>query len=355
MSAAEIHRRVATHRTPRGQEAPDITTVRRALKGMTFKRATVETRGRKRSLTPINLKTLDATRKRLITKADGEYEVHWDDIADASRVPAGHRTTAARRMNAAGYDVKWRTPRLKPARTEIDDAERKRICGVLKEKPATFWTDVVDAYIDLKDWAIPRSIRGQQHLNRRKVRKHLRTKTEGLKRGFTKTDKRKHRVNTGPSVKLCAAIIGCKVRVWHYLPKTWNKEAAVNLYKKVLAPTLRRHRGVKPRYTILEDNDPTGFKAAAAVATKAALKIVPLEYPVYSPDMNPCDYALWDEVERSMAKQVTPDGEIVDGFKARLRRTAMGLPKAVVKKIVAGMKRRTGEIYAKNGGHIPRD
>ena len=177
----------------------------------------------------------------------------------------------------------------------------------------------------------------------------------GLKRGFTKTDKRKHRVNIGPNVKLCAAIIGGKVRVWHYLPKTWNQATAAELYKKVLAPALRRSRGAKRSYMLLEDNDPTGFKATAAVNAKALLKISPIEFPAYSPDMNPCDYALWDEVERRMAVQVTPDGETVDGFKARLRLTAMRIPKATLWKMVAGMKRRTQDIYDQKGGHIPRD
>ena len=53
----------------------------------------METRGRRRSLTPINLRALDATRKRLLKKAGGEYEIHWDDIIAAARTPAIHRTT----------------------------------------------------------------------------------------------------------------------------------------------------------------------------------------------------------------------------------------------------------------------
>ena len=355
ITPAEIHRRLAKQRSSSGSAGPDLTTVRRALRGRTFRRSAVETRGRCRSLTPINMRALDTARKRLLKKADGEYEVHWDDIIAAARTPAIHRTTAARRMNEAGYDIKWRTPRLKPSRTEAVDAERMRICGNLKKKRASWWTDTVDAYIDCKDWPIPRSIRGRVHLNRRKVRKHLRKKSEGLKRGFTKTDQRKHRMNLGSNAKLCAAIIGDRVRVWHYLPKTWSSAEAVKLYKNILAPALKRHRGSKRRYTILEDNDPTGWKSTAARAAKASLKITPLEIPAYSPDMNPCDFALWDEVERRMAEQQTPDGETPDGFKARLRRTAKGIPKATVLKMVLAMKRRTQSIYENQGGHIPMD
>ena len=55
VGAAEIQRRMAKQRGPRGKGGPDLTSVRRALRGRTFKRAKVETRGRPRSLTSINL------------------------------------------------------------------------------------------------------------------------------------------------------------------------------------------------------------------------------------------------------------------------------------------------------------
>ena len=65
----------------------------------------------------------------MLKKADGEYEVHWDDLIAVARAPAFHRTDAARRMDDARYDIKWRTPRLKLYRTEADDAERMRGAG----------------------------------------------------------------------------------------------------------------------------------------------------------------------------------------------------------------------------------
>ena len=46
-----------------------------------------------------------------------------------------------------------------------------------------------------------------------------------------------------------------------------------------MALALRRYRGVKRRYVILEGNGPTGFKATIAVNTKAALNIFPLGLP----------------------------------------------------------------------------
>ena len=64
----------------RGEEdiaAPNVTNVRKALKGQSFRRGQVETRGRKRKLSRRVVLKLDRTRKELIEKAKNEKEVHW--------------------------------------------------------------------------------------------------------------------------------------------------------------------------------------------------------------------------------------------------------------------------------------
>ena len=315
----------------------------------------MESRGRSCALTVHNLRALDKARKKLITEAKGEYEVHWDDVIRAARVPNVHRTTAARALKAAGYDIQWRAPRLKPDRTDLDDAQRKELCGKYRRLPESYWLDKVDAYIDCKRWPIPRNVRGRQFLNKLKVRGHLRTRSEGLKKGFTKPDKRKHHRNTGANVNVFAAIIGRRVRVWHYVPGVWSGSAAEKVYRDELAPALKRHRGTKRQYTLLEDNDPTGFKSNVAKGAKAELKLQPLEFPTYSPDINPLDYALWDEVERRMAACTPPRVESMQEFKGRLRRVALTIPADVVSKMLCSMKGRMQSIHDVAGGHIPRD
>ena len=198
-----------------------MATTRRAIRGKTFKRSKHETRGRKKILSNKNLATLDKKRDQLITKADGDYEVIWDDVVKAARVPHVHRTTAAKNMNAAGYNIKWRTPRLKPWRSEADEAERKRMCNRLRKLPERYWQHDVHLYMDNTRWKIPMSAKGKKFLNAKKVRKHLRKPSEGLKRGYTKPSGERHKMNTGGSAHLCAAIIKGKVRVWHYLPDRW--------------------------------------------------------------------------------------------------------------------------------------
>ena len=75
VSVLKIHERLEQRRARAGDHGPELTTVRKAVKGQTWKRANVETRGRKPILSNRNLKSMDAARKRLITKADSEKPV----------------------------------------------------------------------------------------------------------------------------------------------------------------------------------------------------------------------------------------------------------------------------------------
>ena len=349
----EIHARLVKERKRRRQKGPVLTTVRRFLKGDTFKRSGVETRGRKRLWSAANLTTMDRKRDELIVKADGDREVTWDVVIRKSRVPTGDASTAAKRMKES-FGIKRRPPRLKPSRNDIDEAERKRICNQLRKLPAKYWTKSVCLYMDNKKWPFPRSVRGKKYVKQSRVRGHLRKRSEGLKKGCTKPDKRKHKANLG-SINICAGIIKGKVRVWHYFDGPWCGAKAEAIYRDIIAPALKKHHGTKRSYVTLEDNDPTGYKANRAKKAEAELGIVPMDFPTYSPDLNPCDYSLWEEVQSRMDKQKEPAHESIDAFKARLKRTAMSIPPAVINKMLTSMVSRTQSVYDENGGHIPRD
>ena len=60
---------------PKGVAAPHLMSFRKVLKGQTFKRGRVETRGRPQTLTAQALRKIDQVRKDLIKKAKGEMEV----------------------------------------------------------------------------------------------------------------------------------------------------------------------------------------------------------------------------------------------------------------------------------------
>lgn len=52
---------------------------------------------------------------------------------------------------------------------------------------------------------------------------------------------------------MACALINNRVAVWEYLPTPWNGEAAADFYRNTLGPALRRLRGRKASYRILED------------------------------------------------------------------------------------------------------
>jgi len=339
-----------------GKAPPGLRAVQRARAGSTFRRGPKETRGRKKKLTPKHVRKLNSVRKALIKQAKGEREIHWGEIIQKARVPKVDPTTVVRAFHAIGIDVAARKPREKPLRQPEHEALRTEICTKWARRPASYFADSVDLIMDNKRFDLPLSVVGKRFDKMRKVRFHNRTKAEGVKPGFTKPNTKKHRVNPGGKVDVCAGIINSKIRLWHYLPKTnWCGAAAADLYRGPVISALKKHAGTKTSYVIMEDNDPTGFKSNAGLKAKKDLKIRAMEFPKHSPDLMPLDFFVWAEVDRRMALQTSPKNETADQYKARLKRTAMAIPQAVIRKAIMAIKTRAEAVVQANGGDIPRD
>ena len=172
---------------------------------------------------------------------------------------------------------------------------------------------------------------------------------------MTKPNRKKNRMNTGGHVLVCAGISGGRIVLWEYLSRSWSGQAAADLYAGPILKTLKKHRGDKRKYLLVEDNDRTGYKSKKAMAAKAAAKIEAIEWPKYSPDLNPLDYAIWDAIEARMKDGNPSENETVQAYRQRLRRTALRLPEAVVRKAVAGIPARMKAVVEAKGGNIPRD
>ena len=353
--APEVHAKLVAARRRRHQPPLDITTVRRHMRGTTFKVGVLETQGRKRVYSKRAVLKMNKTRQQLIKTIGGDREVHWKEIVKQARVAKAHPTTTARAFTREGIAVARRVPRHKPLRGPEHLQEREQQCKQWKYLSRTYFTDKVDLIMDNKMWKVPGTLRAKKFLSQRKVRFHLRTPSEGLSPGFTKPCTRKHRLNTGGQLLVVAGIIGCRVRVWHYVEGKWNGTVAANTYANVLKPAIVRYRGEKGRSTALEDNDPTGYKSKLAKAMKASLGIQCLNFPRYSPDLNPLDYFVWEEVESRMQKNAPPGVESVDDFKKLLRRTALAVPESVIRKGVADLVPRVQWCAANGGLDIPWD
>lgn len=126
----EIHEKLETSRKRRGQTGPDLTTVRRALRGRTHNRGAMESRGRKTKLTDAQLRRINAKRKELIRKAKKEKEVHLEDVMAAAGASHVSESLVSKRLKEK-YDVSWRQPRAEPLRDGADEEERVRIGAFL--------------------------------------------------------------------------------------------------------------------------------------------------------------------------------------------------------------------------------
>ena len=229
------------------------------------------------------------------------------------------------------------------------------MCVEWQDFPTTFFTRKLDMVIDNKKFAIPTHKNAKAHLKMTKVRGHLRRRGEGLKLGFTKPNSQKHRSNPGGFVNICAGIVNGRIKLWHELPGAWNGEVAEDLYRGPIMDTLKAHRGRKRQYLILEDNDPVGYKSGKAKAAKDELKIQPLRFPNYSPDLNPLDFYVWSEIERRALASPVTRVESAKQYKARLRRVAMSLPKEPIEKALAVVRKRADAVVQARGGDLAFD
>ena len=112
---------------------------------------------------------------------------------------------------------------------------------------------------------------------------------------------------------------------------------------------------MKRKYLLFEDNDPVGYKSNLGKKAKAELNIEAVPMPAYSPDLNPLDYTLWEEILGCMQKNTSKNIESVVAYKKRLRLTALRLPFAVVTKAVRGMPKRMASIVVAKGYNIKDD
>ena len=159
----------------------------------------------------------------------------------------------------------------------------------------------------------------------------------------------------GKSLKVCAGIVNSRVAVWHYIDGPLNGETAASTYRDVLFPALKRRRGAKRSYKVLEDNDPTGYKSGKAIEAKKELGIQPIQFPRYSPDLNPLDFFLWSDIQVRLDATAPRGKESRDKYKERLRRAALATSPALIKKALEGIKERVAAVHAAGGADIPRD
>ena len=228
------------------------------------------------------------------------------------------------------------------------------MCRKWRQRPSAFWTDVVDLIIDAKKFSIPGSAAAAKRLRQQKVRGVMRTRKEGVQPGFTKPNLTKHKFNPGGAAHILGGICGDKVVLWEEISGKWCGDKAAEMYNGPIKKVLQRNRPGKRSWLIMEDNDPAGFKSSKGKMAKGANHMRTATQPPYSPDLNPLDFSIWAAIDKK-ALAGHKAGEGMAAYKARLRRTALNMPRAEVRKAVEGIKTRAHAIFAADGGNIRRD
>ena len=103
--------------------------------------------GRPRSLSKAVEKKVAKTAESLIQAAEGEWQVTAAMVRDVLKLKCCERTILSALHR---HDIYFRLMRQKPVLTSNDKAERLAFGLAHRDKPASFWTGVVHAYIDNK-------------------------------------------------------------------------------------------------------------------------------------------------------------------------------------------------------------
>ena len=211
-SIKEVWLRISADRTKKGIQPLHISNVYRFAKGLTHKRSSEETRGRKRSLSSSDVRTLDKSRRKLLKEADSEHRVTYTDISTKSGLDkkASLRTQA---KALRGIGVRFRKPRLKVCLTAEDAKKRLSTAKKWLSLPKMFWHTKVHAYVDNKAFPMPLTPKQRSKYKKTRVTGHLRRPVEGVERGYTKPRMR-HSFLGMPSVNISAAVAQDRIIIW---------------------------------------------------------------------------------------------------------------------------------------------
>ena len=285
-------------------------------------------------------------------RANAHREVTAAMVKERAGVPHCERTI---RDAFRAHGKPFRKLREKPLLTPEDVAQRLIFARKHAARPRSAWVTCPHAVIDNKRFSMPLDRRAREHEARRAVRGAYRAGSSAVESHLVKP--KAHIKYPMPGVQVTAAVVKGRVRFWHVTEGRWNAARAVEMYA-ALAKTLAKaypERAAKPRarWTVLEDNDPAGYKASAAQAKKAELGISTMSLPPRSPDLNVLDYSIWSEINRRLRQQEarfrSSRKESKVRFLKRLRRVALTLPASFVTKAVQSMKRRCKSIEANKG------
>eukprot|EP00973_Karenia_brevis_P092088 12410694-Karenia_brevis.AAC.1 len=165
-----------------------------------------------------------------------------------------------------------------------------------KGRLADSWVTEPHAVIDNKLFQMFVTEQGRDYAARRKVRGAYQAEGQDPKPWLVKPKSKSNIKFPAKGITVTAAAINGKIRMWDYVQGHWNGQAAADMYKGPLAKALRKAYPAEaakatPKWLVLEDKDPSGYKSSKGMAAKDAVGISADELPRRSPDLNVLDYA----------------------------------------------------------------
>lgn len=120
---------------------------------------------------------------------------------------------------------------------------------------------------------------------------------------------------------------------------------------EVILPHVRLFRGaIGPDFIFMDDNA-RPHRTANVQELLESEDITRMDWPAYSPDLNPIEH-VWDALGRRLATRQYPPGnthQLKDALKEEWRR----LPQELLDNLVLSMERRCQATITVRGGHIP--
>ena len=187
-----------------------------------------------------------------------------------------------RRMLEAFHerDIYFRPCRDKPDLTEQDIVERHAFGKKYAGKPESFWLNGVDLTIDVKYFKVYTNGSARSRAAREGTWDSFRTKAQGLLAQYVRPSKRLKWNPGARGVHVLAGVGQGKVLLWEYIDgRRWSGSVAAEMYKGPVKQCRERAYPDRSKWTILEDNDPTGFRSKAGMAAKAEAGIKVLQIP----------------------------------------------------------------------------
>lgn len=307
-------------------------------------------RGRPHALTKKDVSMLVRTLKAMQQEARARREITLAMLKRRARCKASGRCI---REALKLKNIKFRKMRSKPLLTKADQRARFDFAKKYHSKSKNWWLRNVHLHIDIKNFPAYVNAKARDVAAMRMVRGAYRRPGDGLDEAYVVVPK-DLRYNPGAkSVKVCAGVALDRVRMWHVIEKRWSGRTAAAVYQGPLLAALKRTWPGKRSFSVLEDNDPTGFKSRFGERAKKASRIKAFQIPKRSPDLNVCDYALWNAVNKKMRQQEMAfprsKRETRSGYITRLRRAAQSLSAKFVRSAIGDMKRRCQLLYQRRG------